>query len=727
MTPSPTQADTVTATLQQAIELHQNGQLPQARVLYQRVLQANPGAADALHLLGLIEHQLGNSAVGIDLIQKAMVANPAEAMYSFNLGNVHMDLGQFEQATACYEKAVALQPQSEDALLGLATALRAQKRLSEAAKCDQKIAQLRRDAVKHWMQQGNLCFEQQQLDQAAACFGQVLVLQPDFAEASFNLATVLQLQGKLQESVDSYRRAIAVKPGYAEAHSNLGCALKLQGKYDDAAQSFRQALALKPKLFEAQNTLGNTLALQGKLDESVQCYRKALRLQPQAVNTLIDMATALGSLGQIDESVRVFRQALAIDSPRSAEVHSALLFTLLLHHQCSAEELFAEHQRYAARFEAPLKPHWQPHPNNRNPQRRLKVGYVSGDFCGHAVWYFIAPVLPHHDRDSFEIFAYSTNKYSDDYTKRIEASVDHWCVCHDLTDDQLAERIRADGIDILVDLSGHTAHHRLLVFARKPAPVQATWIGYPGSTGLTSIDYRITDPWQDPPGLAERFHSEKVVRLPGGMAFSSEPDAPPVNPLPALSSGNVVLACLNNLSKVNEAVIALWSKILAAVPQAQLLLGNVKDGPVKNRIITSFARHGVAAERLILSPRVSLLDYLALHQRIDLALDPFPYNGGTTTMHALWMGVPVVTLEGDHAVSRLSAAHLSRVGLPQFISHTEEEYLQCVFQAVHDLPALDRIRQSLRQRMTTGECDPAVITRHLEAAYRAMWRNWCDS
>lgn len=725
MNQSQASIEASTAQLQQAIAHHQNGELPQAQALYRQILQTNPAQPDALHLLGLIEHQLGHSDAGVALIQRAMQANPLEAMYPFNLGNLQMDLSRFADAVVCYQKAVELQPRSEDALQGLAAALRAAGRTREATQCVLKISELRRQQASALLQQGNAFFENKELDHAAACFHQMLQLRPDFAEGYFNLATVLQFQGKLDESVAAYRQAIALKPAYAEAHCNMGRALKRQKKFDEAMVSFRQALMLNPKLFEAHNNLGNTFFLQGRLDEAVQSYRKALRLQPGAVDTQIDMATALINLGRIDEAIQLYRAILTTGSLRRAEVHSALLFTLLLHHRCSADELFAEHQRYGQMFETPLKSSWRPHTNTPDRQRRLKVGYLSGDFCGHAVWYFIAPILPHHDRDAFEIYAYYNNTYRDGYTDRIEANVDHWRACPALTDDELAARIRTDGIDILVDLSGHTAHHRLLVMARKPAPVQATWIGYPGSTGLTSIDYRITDPWQDPPGVAERLHTEKLVWLPSGMAFASEPQAAAVNELPALTQGYMVLACLNNLTKVNDAVIALWSRILQAVPDARLMLGNVAQGPVKQRIVNGFAQHGIALERLILQPRVSLLDYLALHNQIDLALDPFPYNGGTTTMHSLWMGVPVVTFEGDHAVSRLSAAHLSRVGLPQFIAHSEEDYLQCVLHAAQDLTGLNCIRQSLRQRMTTGECDPVRITRHLEEAYRNMWRTWC--
>lgn len=725
MSPTATNVAASAAQLQQAINHHQNGELPQAQALYRQILQVDPRQPDALHLLGLIEHQSGRSAEGVALIQRAMQANAAEPMYPFNLGNVLMDLGRFGEAVACYRQAVALQPDSLDALQGLAAALRANGQSSEAARSEQKMIALRGQLASRLLHQGNVFFEQKQYEQAALCFRQMLHLRPDFAEGHFNLATVLQVMGQLDEAVAAYRQAIALKPAYAAAHCNLGRALKRQGKLGDAADSFRRALALDGKLFEAHNNLGNTLFLQGRLDESVRSYRKALALQPGAVDTVIDMATALTNLGQVDEAIALYRRVLATDSPRCAEIHSTLLFTLLLHLGSSAEAVFDEHLRFAQRFEAPLKANWMPHANTREPQRRLKVGYLSGDLCGHAVWYFIAPVMAHHDHKAFEIYAYYNNTYRDGYTDQIAVNVDHWFTCAGLSDDELAARVRADGIDILVDLSGHTTHHRLLTMARKPAPVQATWIGYPGSTGLSAIDYRITDLWQDPPGQAERMHSEKLVWLPGGMAFVSEPLAPAVNDLPALKQGFLTLACLNNLTKVNDAVIALWSRILHALPSARLMLGNVVEGPVKRRIFDVFTRHAVPVERLILQPRVSLLDYLGLHHQIDLALDPFPYNGGTTTMHSLWMGVPVVTLAGDHAVARLSAAHLSRVGLPQFIAHSEEDYIQCVLRAAQDLPALNDIRRDLRQRMTTGACDPALITAQLERAYRSMWCDWC--
>jgi predicted O-linked N-acetylglucosamine transferase (SPINDLY family) len=580
-----------------------------------------------------------------------------------------------------------------------------------------------RDAAASLIDQGNALMLQGQLDAAIACYRQALVRQPDSTAAYGNLGTALDALGQLDQAVECFEQALLRDPDDAGVHVNFGNALKHHGRLDQAIAHYRQALALQPDFAGACYNLGKALQDQGLFDQAISHYRQALVLKPNYADAYLDLARALLQQGQLDEAVAIYRKVLN-HLPDNARAFSNLLFALQNLSTCSPAELFQEHLRYAERIEAPLKPGWQPHANPREPDRRLKVGYVSGDFHRHPVAYFLEPILAHHDKSQVEIFGYSNNSFSDLHTQRIAAAMDHWLVCSGLSDDELAERIRLDAIDILVDLSGHTALNRLPVFARKPAPVQASYIGYPGSTGLSAMNYRISDPWQDPVGLTERYHSETLVRIPGGMAFEPEPDAPDVNALPALRSGELVLACLNGLNKLNPAVVSLWARILQALPQARLMLGNVTDAQTAQRLTQMFGQAGVAPERLMLQPRVPVSDYLALHQRIDLALDPFPYNGGTTTMHSLWMGVPVITLAGSHAVSRLCAAHLSRVGLDEFITHSEDAYLQCAIRFASDLPALNEVRQSLRRRMTAAECDPATITRQLEAAYRTMWLTW---
>lgn len=678
--------------LQSAIVHHQAGRLPQAQTLYQQILHLDPQQADALHLLGLIEHQQGASAQALAHIRQAIALRPQDAMFCFNLANMLFDLGQLDEAAALYQKAARWTPGSIDPLLGLGAVARAQNRHDECVRV----------------------------------YRQIISLAPGLADAHRHLGQALLMLGRYGEAERSFRQCLALHAGDVDACVGLGGALGLLGRHDEAAACFEAAKASQPDHPGVYLGLANVRKAQDRLDEAAEAGRRAVALQPDLDTAYISLANTLLLLGQLDEALDVLRRGLALDSPRAAEMFSNTLFIGQLQAERSAAEVFAEHRDYAARFEAPLKIHRQPHSNLRDPNRRLKLGYVSGDLREHVVAYFIEPILACHDKRAFEVFAYYSYITHDAATQRIAGRVDHWCDAYSLSDDALAQRIRDDGIDILVDLSGHTVYNRLLTFARKPAPVQATWVGYPGSTGLTAIDYRITDPWQDPPGLTERYHSEVLVRLPSGMAFAPDPAAPPINALPALASGSLVLACLNNLSKVNPAVIALWSRILQALPQAALMLGNVTDDSARARLLTLFEQNGVGPERLLLQPRVPMEDYLALHQKIDLALDPFPYNGGTTTMHALWMGVPVVTLAGDHAVSRLSAAHLSRVGLTQFITHTPDEYVQCVTHAAQDLPALNAIRQSLRARMFALDCSPQTITRDLEAAYRQMWRDWCD-
>ncbi|MDO8310678.1 MAG: tetratricopeptide repeat protein, partial [Sideroxyarcus sp.] len=498
----------IPGALQQAIENHQTGDLPQAQALYQQILQAEPKHPDALHLLGLIYHQQGKSAVAVDLIQQAIRAKPSEVIYYFNLGNMHQDIGQLDEAVAYYRQALLRAPDSVDTLSGLGTALRAQDLLDEA--------------------------------------------------------------------IASYRQALSIQPDIPEVHFNLA----------------------------------NALLNQGRLDEAIATYRQALLLKPE-----------------------------------DAVTYSNLLFTMQNLSTCSAEEVFREHQRYADRFETPLKSSWHRHSNNRDPARRIKVGYVSGDFRQHPVAYFIEPILSSHDKTRVEVYGYYNNTKHDRHTEQIVACTDHWVFCHDLSDAQLVECIRADGIDILIDLSGHTALNRLRVFAQKPAPLQATWFGYSGSTGLTAMDYRITDAFMDPPGLTECFHSETLIRLPdGGVAYRPEPDCPAVNELPALRSGELIFASLNTLSKINPAVVNLWARILHALPRARLMLGNVTNREIARRLLGMFSQAGIGPGQLILQPQMTMADYLALHQQIDIGLDPFPYNGGTTTMHSLWMGVPVITL-----------------------------------------------------------------------------------
>lgn len=564
-----------------------------------------------------------------------------------------------------------------------------------------------------------------QWQRAQAHYQQILQADPDHPDALHLLGLIEHQQGRSDSALDRLARALQRRPADALFHFNLANMQQDLGRLDAAIASFEQVLRLQPGNVDALIGLGSALRGASRHDEALACYRRAIAIQPGHAQAHYNLGNALLSLNQHEQAVASFRAALRLQ-PGFDPAFSNLLFTLQNVPGVSQESLFAEHCEYAKRYEAPLKALWPRHGNTPEPQRRLKVGYVSGDLRQHPVAHFIAPILANHDKTCVDVFAYYNHPRHDMVTERLRACVDHWCDCHAMDDDTLAKRIRGDGIDILVDLSGHTALHRLLVFARKPAPVQVTWFGYIGTTGLSAMDYRLTNAYMDPPGLTERYHTEALVRLPGsGIAYTAAPACPPVNTLPAMSGAGVVLGSLNTLSKINPAVVKLWSRVLQALPQARLMLGNVTNETLAQRMTALFAAQGIGPERLLLQPKLPLTDYLALHHRIDLGLDPFPYNGGTTSLHALWMGVPMVTLAGQHSVARWGVAALSRVGLQDFICQSEDDYVQCVVRTVHDLPALNRIRQTLRARMSAAETAPATVTRQLEGAYRDMWRVWC--
>lgn len=792
---APASGFSVAEALAVAVAHHQGGRLGEAERLYRRILEAEPGQPDALHLLGLIAHGVGQYEAALRLIRDATEVRPDVALYHSSLGTVCQAMGHLEEALAAYRRALALEPDYPEALSNLGLALQEAGKPEEAVAAYRRALERRPDFVEAHYNLGNTLNALGRTDEAIASYRQALTLRPAYAEAGNNLGLALQAQGRTDEAivilrgalrtrpdfaaawtnlgnalqaagdlggaVDAHRESLRLQPGSPDAHYNLAGALKRQGQADEAAAEYRHALVLAPAHVAAHYNLANLLREQGRLEEASIAYRAAIDIDPRHADAHMNLGLtlqrrglpeeALASYGRaleirpdfpeacsnrgnafmdqgrLDEAIASYRQALHL-KPDFPQAFSNLLLALQYAPRLSEEERYAEHRRYAERFEAPVRPGWRSHANRRDPDRRLRLGYVSGDFRDHAVAHFIEPVLAHHDKSGFEVFCYYGHFHRDATTDRIAATADHWVPCAELGDDELAERIRSDGIDILVDLAGHTALNRLPVFARKPAPVQATWLGYPATTGLAAMDYRITEENLDPAGMTEACHTETLLRLPSSAAFRPAEESPPVNELPALSAaaGGLVLASLNNLVKINGEVIGVWARILAALPGARLMLGNATDAGTARHLVGAFAAAGVAADRLILHPKLSMADYLAIHHRIDLALDPFPYNGGTTSCHSLWMGVPVVTLAGRSTASRYGVALMEGLGLGEFVAPTEDAYVARVLQLAGDLPRLNAIRQSLRQRIAANfDRDPQRLTRHLEAAYRDIWKRWC--
>jgi predicted O-linked N-acetylglucosamine transferase (SPINDLY family) len=492
-----------------------------------------------------------------------------------------------------------------------------------------------------------------------------------------------------------YERALALTPDHADAHINLGNALRAQGKLDEAVLHYERALSLRPDHAFAYHNLGGVLALQGKLEEAITYHERALTLKPHDIGG-----------------------------------HDGFLLILNYLSSKTLPAIHVAHRDFAKRWESPLSAPIPPHANDRSPERRLRIGYVSSDFRQHSVGYFIEPVLAHHDHARFEIFCYANNLQEDEVTRRLKPHADHWHRIVGLPDEQAADRLRADRIDILVDLNGHTGHNRLLVFARKPAPVQVTWLGYPNTTGLTAMDYRLTDAYADPPGTTEHLHSEKLVRLPECFSCYQPPhEAPAVAGLPAQERGYVTFGSFNNLAKISREVMTVWAQILRAVPGARLTLKNsgLDGSSAQQRVRQVFREAGVAPERLeLLGHEQSPKAHLQRYHAIDIGLDPFPYNGATTTCEALWMGVPVITLAGRTHAGRVGVSQLSNLGLTELIARSPEEYVDIAVRWAADRERLSTLRQELRARLSASPLtDAPRFTGNLEQAYREMWRGWC--
>jgi predicted O-linked N-acetylglucosamine transferase (SPINDLY family) len=682
-------------TLQQAFDLaiqhHQAGRLSDAESLYRQILAVDARHSGCLHYLGVIAQQVGRHDLAVELIRQSLSIQPNDPAAHSNLGNALKDLRLLDEAIAAYREAIVLQPDYPEAHNNLGNALRSSG----------------------------------QLEAAVSACRRALALRPAYPEAHNNLGNVLKDQGQLDEAIAAYRRALTLRPDYAEAHNNLGTAFGQKGQLDEAIAALRQAVALHPAFPEAYSNLGNAQRDKGRLDEAIAAYRQALVLQPNLAEAHSNLGNALKEEGQLDEAITAFRRALAL-RPDYPEAHSNLIFCLNYSPEHDVSGIAAEARRWNAAHAEPLRPRIKPHRNERSPQRRLRIAYISPDLREHAVARFLLPLLANHDHKAHEIFAYADVAAPDATTRQLRLFTDHWRSIVGLSDEQVADVIRRDGIDILVDLALHTAGNRLLVFARKPAPVQVTYLAYAGTSGLSTMDYRLTDPFLDPPGSNDGHYSEKSFRLPKTY-WCYAPTCPeiPVGPLSALEGRGVTFGSLNNFSKINASVLDLWLKILHAVPDSRLVL-HANEGSHRQRILDLLARAGIAPERLSFTGRRPIADYYRGYHEIDIALDPFPFAGGTTSCDALWMGVPLVTLSGQTPVSRAGLSLLSNLGLPELVAHTAEDYVRIAVNLAGDLPRLAELRASLRARMEASPLMGSLaFTRDIETAYRIMWRAWC--
>ncbi len=707
----------------------QQGDAGRAAALATQVIAVAPNYAEAHYTMGMAQKALGDAEAALASYRKAVKLKPDFAEAHNNLGNLLSDLGDAEAAIVALRKALALQPSFAEAHDNLGSALFGQGRLADAAAAYRKALAIEPDNVESLNNLGNALRGLGDLPAAVETFHKALALAPDFVAAHSNLGGALNDQGRPDEAFDAYRAALALAPDDAAVHNNLGTTLIYQGKADEAEAAFRQALALAPDFADAHNNLGNALRDKSQWQDAVIAYRAALALAPDFAAAHNNLGGALKDQGRLAEAIAAYRASIA-HKPDFAAAHSNLVFSMNYDAAATQQTIFAESRAWHESHAAALGRRAPGHANARDPERRLRVGYVSPDFREHSVAYFLEPLIAAHDRAAFEVFCYAQVARPDQRTERFRGLADTWRSTVGMTDADLATAVREDRIDILVDLAGHTGGNRLLAFARRPAPVQLSWLGYPNTTGTEAIDARLTDAIADPPGPSDALHSETLVRLPNGfLCYAPTADAPAIGAPPARSTGHVTFGSFNALAKITPAVVAAWARILLGVPGSRLVIksGPLADAATRARYLEMLAAAGVDAGRVDLRAWIDARSgHLGAYANIDIGLDPFPYNGTTTTCEALWMGVPVVTLAGDRHAGRVGASLLTRIGLAELVADTTDGYVETAVHFAGDLDGLPARRLALRDRMMSSPlCDAAGFARDVEAAYRAMWRRWC--
>ena len=732
--------------------------LPDALASYRRALEIQPNFAEAHCNLGIVQHQLGHLDEAVMSYRRAVEIKPDFVTAHYNRANALLQLGQLEDAAANYRRALELQPEFAEAHCNLGIVLQQLGRIGDALTNFRRAVEIRPLFAQALYNHANALREVGQFDDAIATYHQALEIQPDYAEARLNLGNTLKDSGRFEDAMASYHVALEIRPEFAEAHCSLGSLLQKLGRHEDAVVSFRRALAINPEFAEAHfnqanalydlgqldnalasyrralsikpdyvaahSNLGNVQRDSGRLGDAIASFHRALAISPEYVEAHVNLGNALKDCGRLDDAVTSYRRALEI-KPDFAIAHSNLLFALNYSARHTHSHCLEEARQYGKNMlvRATRFSDW----SCVSEPKQLRVGLVSGDFRNHPVGFFLEGLLRLLDPTRVELIAYPTFEEADETNAIIRRQVSTWKPLVGQSDEAATRLIHADGVHVLLDLSGHTDKNRLPIFASKPAPVQCTWLGYFATTGVPEIDFLLGDPYVTP--VEEESHfTERIWRLPDAyMCFAPPRVELEVGALPALSVGSVTFGCFNNLAKMNDAVVALWARILQAVPGSRLLLKTVQlnDLAVRETTHQRFATRGIAADRLILegsSPRAELL---AAYNRVDIALDPFPYPGGTTSVEGLWMGVPFITRRGDRFLSHVGETIAQNSGLSDWIAADDEDYLVKATEFASNLPRLSNLRAGLRpQVLASPMFDAARFARNFEAALWGMWRSW---
>jgi len=649
--------------------------------------------------------------------------------------NEDLDRGMQLHRTGClfeaqriYQRILQSNPAHPDALHLLGVIAHQTGKNDVAIGLIEKALSIRPKFPKAYNNLGAAHVELKQFEQAIDCYRKAVALLPDFSDSYHNMGNAYKELGKLADAVENYQTALTLDFDCADTHYNLGMAYKDMGKLEDAVVSYQNALSINPNFAEAHNNLGVVFRDLGQLDEAVISYQKALTSQAGFVEAHSNLGNALQDIGKLDDALISYRNALS-HKPELYKVHSNLLLAEQYQPEQSAEKLFRLHQDWDARHGQHFRASWANYDNAPVANRRLRVGFVSPDLRRHPVGYFVAGFFKDIDDDLIETVVYSGGQ-EDDLSDQIKASTSIWRDVRGISDQDLAEMIATDRVDILVDLSGHSAGNRMLVFARKPAPVQVTWAGYVSTTGLKAMDYLLSDRYSTPEE-DEKFYSEKIIRMPNGWLCYAPPSyAPEIGPPPFVRNGAVTFACFSNPAKINKDVVAVWARILHELKDSTLVIKykGIDSKSNVERLRCLFDVEGIDQSRLILQGKSPHRELLARYNEVDIALDPFPYSGGLTTYEALWMGVPVITVPGKTFASRHALSHLSTIGLPELIARDKNNYAEIAVALANDTVRLTGLRRDLRTMMVNSPiCDGKRFADDFSAVMRDIWTDWCHS
>lgn len=733
-----------------------------AIVSYRAVLQLAPHTKSAHANLAAALHETGEYESAVKICQSGINLHANDAKLHNNLGRALQSLNKPDEAIAAYERAIALDGDSCQALSNVGLLLCKQKNYAAAIDYCTRAHRLQPDdahacahlaiaygdaadrdkALQYFQQAIDMAPENatihkymgdyyntiKRFEQAAVSYRHAIKYEPDNSETHNNLGVVLQQLEEFDEATAAYTRALELNPKNAAALCNLGSKQQAQDQLQLAKQTYLAALAIDDKFDRAHFALGNCYVLMNEPLLALDCYNKTLEINPNYRDAYVNSSATFSSMGKMDEAIETCRKGLAV-CPLWETLFNNYLFLLSHSANIDAETLFSEHQRFSDTFEKHITESIRAHDNTRDPLRPLKVGFVSGDLLNHPVPHFLIPILENIvDGDQLLLYAYHNNPQHDDVTKRLQALIPRWRQVEHLSDPDLGQLIRDDGIDILIDLSGHTGKNRLLMFAGKPAPVQASWIGYPLTTGLQAMDYYLSDPFFSPPGKFDSQFTEKLLLLPACAPFLPSQYAPGIQPAPALDNGYITFGSFNRLNKINRQVIARWSRLLRALPDSKMLLAAMPESEAPEQLRAWFEEEGIALERLSFEGRTGMSQFMALHHRVDLCLDTAPYGGGTTTFHALWMGVPTLTLAGPTLPSCAGTSILRQVELEEFIACDEDDFVRKGVAIAANPMLLGAYRFSARHRLersTMGK--PKLIAEGLENGLRIAWQRWCES